>query len=164
MKTIIFLDIDGVLANDEMYNRPRSNQFSIYPFHPDCVSVYNSILNEYDIDYVISSDWRKHFDFQTLLDIFEWNKVVKAPIGTTALFADGQKMSTSLEHARLLQIKDYVKKNNLTDKAWFAIDDMDLSALNEANITRFVLSDPIEGIMTKGIKEIIDETIKKFGN
>ena len=59
---ILFLDIDGVLCTEECSKKPYHPVF-FYPFHIDCVNIFNHILLETNAEIVITSDWRKHLEF-----------------------------------------------------------------------------------------------------
>lgn len=156
-KKYIFLDIDGVLTTNKeiMLNRtkfqtkyPEAKELHIpYPFNPDCVKIFNEIIEETDAKIVLSSDWRHHWDLEELDKIFKFNKVIKSPEATTGF--SKRKLSSSLEDDRSWQIKNYVLAHKL--KNWVAIDDLNLSTLSP----NFVLTEGSEGLKQLGIKKKI---------
>ncbi len=59
MKTILFLDIDGVMNNRPWYQKlSKEDDPNPYLFDPNNVVALNSILDQTDADIVISSAWR----------------------------------------------------------------------------------------------------------
>ena len=103
---IIFLDIDGVLATNKEFgmNRtkfqtkhPEAKELHIpYPFNPECVKIFNEILDETNAIIVLSSDWRLHWDLDGLDRIFKFNGVKKSPIALTNKMK--RKLSSELEN------------------------------------------------------------------
>lgn len=160
---IIFLDIDGVLATNKEFgmNRtkfqtkhPEAKELHIpYPFNPECVKIFNEILDETNAIIVLSSDWRLHWDLDGLDRIFKFNGVKKSPIALTNKMK--RKLSSELEDDRSFQIKSYVDET-LPD-TWVAIDDMKLTSLGD----NFVRTKDSEGLKQTGIK---DKIIKILNN
>ena len=52
-------------------------------FNTKAVKVLNEILEKTDADIIVSSDWRNNFTLEQLGEIFEWQGVIKKPIGVT---------------------------------------------------------------------------------
>lgn len=160
---VIFLDIDGVLATEKEYmmNRtkfrkknPEAAELNIpYPFNPDCVKIFNEILQETDAKIILSSDWRLHWNMDELDKIFKFNGVVKSPEGATGF--SKRKMSSTLSDDRVHQIKNYIESEQIME--WVAIDDLDLSELNE----RFVRTKDSEGLKQTGVKNKILKVLGK---
>ena len=158
MKSIIFLDIDGVLSTFNEYNRNRTkfwNKYDIagelrfpYEFNAGCVKILNEILEKTDAEIVLSSDWRTHWNLQELGHIFQFNKVIKSPIDVTEV--EPTSMSY-LERNRGHEISIYIKKHNVEN--YVIIDDLNLSKFVKPE--RFVLTRESEGLKQQSIKQKI---------
>jgi hypothetical protein len=160
--SIIFLDIDGVLATHKQYmmNRKKfqdkndiAKELNIaYPFDPKCVKIFNEILDSTGADIVLSSDWREYFSLGDLDTIFKFNGVNKSPVDVTIseLASFGNQTMN-----RAFQIGEYVTRNNITN--YVVIDDLNVGKYmvitNEDN--KFVLTNDFEGIKQLGIKNKI---------
>jgi hypothetical protein len=154
MKHLLYLDIDGVLANDESYDKHIETKWGrIYPFDDENVKLFNKLLNEYDIQYVISSDWRRHYSLDQLCEIFRWNGVTQMPIGITVV-AEPIKFREHLDSIRVREIKHNILGHQV-DGVWFALDDLNLKDLNEGKNVHFIMSDPLEGLKGEGVMERI---------
>jgi len=160
MKSIIFLDIDGVLSLIPQWNLHRTSkswikEYDIYPFDKKCVEVLNTILKETDAEIVISSDWRIEFKFNELKNIFKINNVIKQPIDITPEFITSAQY---LEKNRAAEILEYI--DNYKISSYIVIDDLDMSKWFDEN--NFIqCPNSMEGIKQTGIKNKI---IKKLKN
>ena len=158
MKPTVFLDIDGVLTTTYEYFQSVKNFWEKYEFARDigmqyrfnekCVKVLNRILKITDADIVLTSDWKEHYDLQTLDNIFKFNKVVKSPIDVTDVYS---KTLQELEKFRGSEINDYIYKKNITN--YVIIDDLELSPFVSKD--KFVRTINREGIKQSNIKEKI---------
>jgi len=160
--SIIFLDIDGVLATHKQYmmNRkkfqdknPNAKELRIpYPFDPKCVKIFNEILDETGADIVLSSDWKLHYSLEDIDKIFKFNGVNKSPVDTT-INEDASMGNQTMNRA--FQIGEYVTRNNITN--YVVIDDLNVGKYmvitNEEN--KFVLTNDFEGVKQLGIKNKI---------
>ena len=136
MKKIIFLDIDGVLATPKQYGTRRTKLYKKdstaaglgipYLFDEKCVIAFNRFILMNDVEIVLSSDWRRHFNIEEIDTIFKINGVAKSPIAYTKIF-DKETMTEDLESIRVREINDWLSNNECS--LWCAVDDMDLSAL-----------------------------------
>ena len=160
--SIIFLDIDGVLATHKQYmmNRKKfwdkndiAKELRIpYPFDPKCVKIFNEILDATGADIVLSSDWREHFSLEDLDKIFKFNGVNKSPIDITIseLASFGNQTMN-----RAFQIGEYVTRNNITN--YVVIDDLNVGkymVITDEGY-KFVLTDDFEGLKQLSIKNKI---------
>lgn len=130
---IIFIDIDGPLAWGSWTDGPvtikggRHGEFTIpYSWNQEDIDALKKIVAETNAKLVLSSDWRFHFSFRQMKDIFEHYGIYgEHLLDMTCQFSLWNKMSrTSLEHERALQIVKWVKDNKVSN--WIAIDDLDL--------------------------------------
>ena len=172
MTKFVFLDIDGVLTTDlEFYvttldfwkeNEWAKNLKVMYPFNKKCVELFNRILTEFpDIEIILSSDWRKH---NTLIDldiIFKCNGVIKSPKYTTdktsSYFGDW------LEKSRMNDIEKYLRDNDMIDKDWIILDDLDIRQwLPIEYQDRFIQTNDVEGLTEDGIVERIIDKLKSY--
>lgn len=133
---IVFLDIDGVLATPKQYSTKRNKLWAKdsaaarlgipYMFDERCVIAFNRFILMNDVEIVMSSDWRRHFDEEEIDTIFKINGVAKSPIGYTKIF-EKETMTEDLESIRIREIVDFLDNNDY--ELWCAVDDMDLSGL-----------------------------------
>ena len=165
---VIFLDLDGVLAtNKEFYMNERkfksknswANEMDVkYPFNPECVKIFNQIL-ESGYEIVLSSDWKDHKNLDQLKTIFLMNGVKKWPIDVThskTVYPN----RCELEDDRYYQIVSWVHKNNPED--WISLDDLDMTNLFESNGYKscFFLTRSSEGLKQCGLKDKILSRLK----
>ena len=137
---IIFLDIDGVIClSREWGSRKRKIKrweleggdgqppvnIRLDDFNKIAVDVLNDIILTSDADIVISSDWRLYASLDEMKDLFHQFGVIKGPIDFTP------ELQTSTKHAniRVDEINLWLSKHS-DIKKWVAIDDMDLSDLD----------------------------------
>jgi hypothetical protein len=132
-KKIIFIDVDGPLAWATWYDGKVTidggqEDFTIpYPWvKEDCEEALKTILDETNAKLVLSSDWRFHFSFKQMKDIFQHYGIHPSHLlDMTCQFSLWNKMSrTSLEHDRALQVVKWAKDNKISN--WIAIDDLNL--------------------------------------
>ena len=143
---IIFLDIDGVIClSREWGSRKRKIKrweleggegkppvtIRLDDFNKIAVDVLNDIILTSDADIVISSDWRLYASLDEMKDLFHQFGVIKGPIDFTP------ELQTSTKHAniRVDEINLWLSKHS-DIKKWVAIDDMDLSDLDNFVKTR----------------------------
>lgn len=152
----IFLDIDDVLATTaQYYSKKRHEEWNCYAFDKKCVSVLNDILKKTNAIIILSSDWKFHYNLETLNRIFEWNEIIKPIQNTTGSFwgVKYHKLK-DLEICRADEIKDYVMQHELQNNKWVAIDDLDMKKY--LGDDHFVHTPrPNEGIKQSGVKDKI---------
>jgi hypothetical protein len=163
MKTI-FLDIDGVIALGYT-KRQESKWGTIYRFDKKAVDTLNLILKETDAEIVLSSDWKKLYSLQDMIEIFQWNGVIKSPISFTinSKLYDQADTIEFMAGARASEIKDYVERHRLSN--WVAIDDLPIhySGLSDFFIGHFIHCPRVlEGIKQTGLSDNIINILKKF--
>jgi hypothetical protein len=134
---VIFLDIDGVLATNMEYGKPRRKFWDKYdtaktlripyPFNPDCVKIFNRIILETDATIVLSSDWRTFWDLNELDQIFKFNGVIRSPEYMT--MNRKRKMSSSHADDRHWQIMEWVEEHR--PYKWLVLDDLDMTYMFE---------------------------------
>lgn len=143
--TTLFLDHDGVLLPLNCENKKlltsKGNEYEL--FNKKCVSVLNKIISNYDVQIVVTSDWRLYFDLEELCEIYQVNGILIKPIAITL----------NLSYNRVLEIQTYIQTNNI--KNYVVIDDLDL------NIERFVKCNrpQTEGIKQSGIYDKITKLL-----
>lgn len=155
---VIFLDIDGVIALPPQYNTKRNKLWAKdtvaenlkvpYLWDERCVIALNRFILLNEVEIVLSSDWRCHWEDHSIKKIFQINGVAKSPISYTGqeLLAD----SSGLECDRVYQIEKWLDANPVD--SWVAVDDMNLAALGE----RFVRTDERMGL---GQRSVIEKMI-----
>ncbi len=135
----IFLDIDGVLATNQMPKVSKSEWYNdkAYPFNKNCVNILNKILAKTDAHIILSSDWRRVFDLDELDKIFKFNQVIKSPIDTTSVLFNRDN-----------EIRNYVITKHLSK--FVIIDDSYLLGFQE----RFIRTNPQKGLQSEHLKRI----------
>ena len=132
-RKIIFIDVDGPLAwatwDDGWVtiNEDSTKEFGIpYAWVKEDCEALQKICNETNAELVVSSDWKMHFSFLQLKQIFLHYGITARVLDITTHQNLWNKMSrTSLEHERALQIAKWAKDNKISN--WIAIDDLKLS-------------------------------------
>jgi hypothetical protein len=134
-RKIIFIDVDGPLAwgtwgdgRVEILKGPYGSLTIPYPWvQEDCVAL-KTILDESNARMVLSSDWRKHFSFIHMKEIFEYYGIARHNLIDITTHQDlWMKMSRPvIEWERAAEIVKWVKENKISN--WIAIDDMNLSS------------------------------------
>jgi hypothetical protein len=158
MKHLLFLDIDGVLANDETYGKRVATKWGdMYPFDDENVKLFNKLCHDFEIQYVISSTWRKFYSLDELCEIFRWNGITQMPIGITRHLPK-ERLSEDDGWTRVREIRNNLNDHEVTG-VWFALDDMNLRDLNTKTEKHFILSDPIDGMKGDGVYDRIVELL-----
>jgi hypothetical protein len=183
-KSVIFLDLDGVmcLLNDWGTRTKKMLKFKkefpgsseddmpawikLDNFDYKATKVLNSILLHYDVEIVISSDWKLFASLEQLQEMFDKYGVVKSPIDVTPTIVKYESKSqftkSELVDYRVSEIKTWLKDHPEVTH-WVAIDDMDLgekfgpiSGNFIGGLSNFVHTPkPTQGIKQSGVKEKI---------
>ena len=115
--TVLFLDFDGVLHPTNSY---KSNLFI---HRHQFEKVLRSVPQ---IDIVISSSWRLHYEFDYLLQMFSQDIAARI-VGVTPRFAlldDSEVPDSLLGYPREAECSAWIRANRPPSEQWFAIDDM----------------------------------------
>lgn len=176
---IIFLDHDGVIClGSEFGSRFKKQKRSVGQtiadesipvierfdnFNKKAINVLNQILEETDAEIVVSSDWGRLANLEELGEFYESQGIIKKPIALTPALASFAPDTAALfdwkrwyERARIVEIKEYLKNNEV--ESWVAVDDMDMSltAFEDNGLSNFVHTPRLyEGIKQSGVKEKI---------
>ena len=123
----------------------------VHRFNIKAVSILNEILDKTNAEIIISSDWKLHYKFEDLKEIFtEFAHIKKAPIDITPCLPHSN--TRLLEENRAKEILAHVDK--IKPYFWVAVDDFDLKTWipekHFVHLTRFM-----EGIKQTGKKEEI---------
>lgn len=132
---LLFLDIDGVMTNDDRVINDRQ----IYSFSKSCVDVLNQVLRTHDVKIILTSSWRTVFDAEKLNQMFTENGVIQTPAGQTPNISNLK---------RGLEIKKYLEKRNPTH--FVILDDMEITGFPR----NFILIDPAKGLNEEHIPMI----------
>lgn len=136
-------------------------------FNKKAVKILNEIIEETDVEIVVSSDWRKYATLEELGEFYELHGVIKKPIAFTPELKDFNKDTDALfswkgwyERIRILEIENWLENNKV--ESWVAVDDMMLGELIRADksvshgLKNFVHTPRLyEGIKQSGVKEKI---------
>lgn len=176
---VIFLDHDGVIClGSEFGSRFKKQKKSVAEvvadnnipvqdkfdnFNAKAIKVLNKILEETGAEIVVSSDWRIWATLEELGEFYELQGIIKKPIAFTPRLASFSPDTAALfdwkgwyERTRIVEIKEYLKNNEVN--SWVAIDDMDMSltAFEDNGLSNFVHTPRLyEGIKQSGLKEKI---------
>ena len=108
---LLFLDIDGVMTNDDTIINPNH----ICSFSKSCVEVLNQILQTHHVKIILTSSWRTVYDSETIHQMFTQNGVIQSPAGKTPSISNLK---------RGLEIKKYLEKRKPTH--FLILDDMEI--------------------------------------
>ena len=162
-KPILFLDHDGVICLATEWGNRFKNKEGLDGlfdrFNQKAIGVLNEIIDETDCEIVISSDWRFHATLSQMQQLYKERGIGKSPIDFTRSDLDWKSFINTdrdreLEVTRVAEINSYVVEHKI--EKWVAVDDMDLSKLN--NFVQTPRSK--EGIKQVGIKEKIIKFLK----
>jgi|CXWL01.1.fsa_nt_gi hypothetical protein len=113
----LFLDIDGVIANDWSVKQPNDKWLKVdndtaYPFFPAAVEQLNRLIVETGADIILSSDWRISFNLKQLDYIFKANEVIKSPVAVTEHLTEywNTKMNSIVNMSVILKLKNMLLK------------------------------------------------------
>lgn len=99
-------------------------------FYQPCREALNRIISMTGCEIIISSGWRRFYDLEQIREIFEWNRIIKIPIGFTQDY-DGQTdlpKGKEVETIRCREILSWLGAHDANGRiSWCAVDDMDLS-------------------------------------
>lgn len=134
--SILFLDFDGVI------NSVRSatafggypwnvNKESLRLFDPIAINLIRKLCNEHNVKIVLSSTWRKGFNFNALAKVLDLPIIDQTPIKLSA--SRGQEIQLWLDTHPGVE---------------YAILDDDADML-ETQMSRFIKTDPYEGLSWK---------------
>ena len=129
-KTIIFLDLDGVLITQWSELQPIETRFKEFakPFQKQGVDIINQIIDEYNAEIVLSSDWRYVFNKQMLGEYFKMNEINQIPIPMPydyrSEFRDKKSYPNYKELRRSKEIEMYVTEHKI--KRFVIFDDLAL--------------------------------------
>ena len=117
--TVVFTDIDGVLIKDNHQRVKMVDGFP--PFSKSCVTAYNELIRLTGAKTVISSDWRKWEDLESLkmifsnrcvdCDIISMTDILSYQISSCA--SRGQEIANWLE--RHPEVTNYVILDDIID-------------------------------------------------
>jgi hypothetical protein len=188
---ILFLDNDGVIClssnwgsrykkQKKLGNQPEFNHNGELPveyrfdnFDKKAVKILNQILEETDVEIVVSSDWRVHANLEELGEYYTSQGIIKKPIGITPMYSKGEvevpidfdwSRTWNDEQIRCLEIQKYITDHPEITQ-WVAVDDLNMGKTgiyysmefeHQWGLENFVYT-PLstEGIKQSGIKQKI---------
>jgi len=159
-KPVIFLDIDGVLITNWSEYQAKKTWFKnfVKPFNPISVEVLNFIIETFEAEIVLTSDWRHVFNEKMQEEFFNFNGINYAPklmpYDYVHEFKDVNKFPNRRELKRSKEIETYVKEYKLS--RFVIIDDMNIYCFPN----HFVQTISDNGLEIKH-KQIISEILKQ---
>lgn len=165
---VIFLDHDGVICLSQQWGgRFKKPGFDSNPetpldirmdsFDKKAVKVLNEILDVTGAEIVVSSDWKRWGTLEQMKEMYE-TRGIKPPIDLTPNMKDfddlGYDMLNYKDKAEVIRVIEIEKwlSDHPEVTHWVAIDDMDLSKLDNFVLTARPYN---EGIKQSGIKHKI---------
>jgi len=151
---ILFLDIDGVLITEWSNLQPRNAWFKDFakPFSPESVEVINQIIEQFDLQIVLTSDWKYVFELKHLIEFFEFNNINAKPklmpYDYRGEFRDRVKFPNYKELRRTKEISTYITEFRPSN--FLIIDDLDLSSFGK----NFVRTEPETGLTKQALSKI----------
>lgn len=170
---VLFLDHDGVIClSNNWGGRFKKKGFDSNPetpmdirmdnFDDKAVKILNKIIDETGCELVISSDWKLHGTLDQMKTMYE-TRGIKPPIDYTPNMKDFNpdehdllKWRNLYETIRVHEVNEYIK-NHPEVTHWVAVDDMDLSSLENFVMTTKPYN---EGIKQSGVKDKILKFLK----
>ena len=170
---VLFLDHDGVIClSNNWGGRFKKVGFDSNPetpldirmdnFDVKAVKLLNSIVDIIGCELVISSDWKLQGTLEQMKEMFV-TRGIKPPIDYTPNLKDFDegnhhllKATLDFEEIRVLEIKKYLEDHPEVTH-WVAVDDMDLSKLENFVQTKRPYN---EGIKQSGVKDKIIDFLK----
>lgn len=170
---VLFLDHDGVIClSNNWGGRFKKKGFDSNPdtpmdirmdnFDNKAVKVLKEIIDETGCELVISSDWKLHGTLDQMKEMYV-TRGIKPPIDYTPNMSDFDEAGYSMlrwkgynEEIRVVEVNEYLK-NHPEVTHWVAVDDLNLSALENFVMTTKPYN---EGIKQSGIKNKILKFLK----
>jgi hypothetical protein len=156
-----------------MPNREMPVEYRFDNFDENAIKVLNEILEQTDVEIVVSSDWRMYATLSELGEYYISQGIIKAPIGVTKKLGEFDvpedfewSRQWDSEQIRCFEIHQYLKDNPQITH-WVAVDDLNMGKTglhysmefeHSWGLENFVWTPlPNEGIKQSGIKEKILE-------
>ncbi|GAB4357753.1 MAG: hypothetical protein Fur0042_27160 [Cyanophyceae cyanobacterium] len=120
----IFLDIDGVLVPDTMYERTDLPPFDPAdpPFEPACRDRFETVLRHHrSALVVIASSWREIFPLSAICDRFSPD-IARRVVGQTPFLAATD--AANVNHLRHREVEAFLAGLGVPKAPWVAIDDI----------------------------------------
>ena len=149
---ILFLDHWGVMCladkhgrEHDKYDLPNIKEMRIHgdfdTFDKEAVNILNLLIEETDLEIVISSDWKKWCSLDRMKEFYKSQGIIKTPIDFTPTIK-----GKNLFESRSLEIREWLKIHKVSN--WAVIDDLYLGDY----LKNFVwTSKTDEGIKQNGI-------------
>ena len=134
---LIFIDIDGVLNNFHFYKITPHYTWDL--FDPISVSLLNQIIKAYDVDLILSSDWRKTYGVKETQKVFSKNKINKKITGYIS-------SSCNKEEGIKMYLEFLYKKSN--NVHFVVLDD------EKINVNNLIQTNPKYGLTISEYKKI----------
>lgn len=165
---VLFLDHDGVICLSPQWGgRFKKKGYDSNPetpldirmdsFDSKAVKVLNDIIEETGCEIVVSSDWKNWGNLEKMREMYI-TRGIKPPIDLTPNMKDFDeggfgmfKWKNLYEAIRVIEIKKWLEDHPEVTH-WVAVDDMDLSKLDNFVMTTKPYN---EGIKQSGVKEKI---------
>ncbi|CAN1210862.1 FCP1-like y domain-containing protein [Tumidithrix helvetica PCC 7403] len=115
----IFLDIDGVLIPDRLFDISMP-KVDMTKFDSTCRMEFENVLRCYPkILIVISSSWREVFPFEVIPPLFSPD-IAQRVVGATPFLED----LTVIQFFRHQEVLAYLRQNQAVNSPWVAVDDI----------------------------------------
>lgn len=178
---VLFLDHDGVICLQSEWGSRSKKQIKVKRklsqdimtlpvdarfdnFNKKAVKVLNELIEETDLEIVVSSDWRSWATVGEMGDYYLSQGILKRPLDYTTTILDTNfdfDPKFELQQTRSLEILEWLDIHAGVSH-WVAVDDLDMSNLDRNwGLSNFVhTTKPNEGIKKLGVKEKILQFLK----
>lgn len=127
MKTTLFLDIDGVLVTTRYWKYarenglPHSDPFNYHIFDPVCVENFHKLIDNFDIEIVLSSTWR-FLGIDSFRNIWNRRNMRGHIVGCTPSYVKDSNDKIIVESdIRGIEIQKYIDDNSI--ERYIILDD-----------------------------------------
>ncbi len=177
---VLFLDHYGVMCLTNIFIKREYNSLPslielqqhkpFESFNKKCVQILNSIIEETNVEIVISSDWKNLSTIEEMQNFYKLQGIIKQPIAFTKSFSNICPPKNfhwdnllKIHQKRYIEILDYINTHpEITH--WVCVDDIHMGikvneSIRDWGLTNFVWTP----LVSQGIKQIgIKEKIKSF--
>lgn len=132
----LFLDIDGVLVQEDKPDETVDLDEDLQKLNTQCAEKFETLIRQYDnVKIVISSSWREIFTLETIKASFSPD-VAQKIVGITPI------RKNPIQYYRYQEILDYLRQENLQEIHWVAIDDI---VAHFPSTAPLIMTDPFVG-------------------
>lgn len=139
----IFLDIDGVLNTwrHRLRQEEKTGDSSIHNWCPEACKNLRKLCEEYDVQIVISSNWKDQYELEEIKRFFKKNGL---PSEYIIDMTPSEVERHEAAEYRGLEIQQWLNRNGSDDASYLIIDDE--STILSAQKEHFIRVNPEDGL------------------